>query len=769
MPVTFARYTGQESQEERERIAKNPPDILLTNYVMLELIMTRFHETDKAVRKHAEGVRFLVLDELHTYRGRQGADVAMLVRRVRERFNESLLCIGTSATMASEGSSVDRDTTVAQIASRLFGDNVDAANVVSETLRPVTDYDEIIDSPVLHAAIERGVPLNPTYEELSKHIVAAWVERNLGLEKRNSKLERISQPLTILEASDELAKDSGHDAQRCRDYLARFLLTAHRSRNDRGQSFFAFRLHQFISGAWNAYSTLEAPGERYLTLHGQQFKPGDRARPLYSLCFCRTCGQEYNPVWVKLVGREPQEFEPRDLSERSNEAEDVEFGYLMPDPSGVFDPKATESQFPESWLEFRGEEIRLKPHYRRYSPKGVRVDTVGKVAADGLLMWFIPGSFRFCLNPDCDAYFDGSIRSDLSKLSGLSSEGRSSATTVLTLASLKHLIGTDLDERTKKLLAFTDNRQDASLQAGHFNDFIQILLLRGALLAAIQNESGGVLTDDVLTQKTLAHLRLDVTDYAANPDTKGIKAENTLRALRDVLGYRLYFDLQRGWRITNPNLEQLKLLEIGYRHLMNCCQDEQAWRTCHPLLGSIQPERRFEIVLELLERMRSALCIKTIYLDPNFQEQIRNRSYNELKEPWGLSRDEQLFSHAFMVPRPKERERRQSYRILHISHRSVFGRKLKSQAFWGRDNSCYPSKFDEDVYNSIMDDILAVLVTYGYVESTELDNGRIGFRIDSSVLEWRFTEECGGGGERWSRYRQRVLSQPLRECRLTPT
>ena len=47
------------------------------------------------------------------------------------------------------------------------------------------------------------------------------------------------------------------------------------------------------------------------------------------------------------------------------------------------------------------------------------------------------GSFRFCLNPECDAYYDGSMRSDLSKLSGLSSEGRSSATTMLALFSLK--------------------------------------------------------------------------------------------------------------------------------------------------------------------------------------------------------------------------------------------------------------------------------------------------------------------------------------------
>jgi len=40
-PVTFAAYTGQEREEARQRILENPPDILLTNYVMLELILTR--------------------------------------------------------------------------------------------------------------------------------------------------------------------------------------------------------------------------------------------------------------------------------------------------------------------------------------------------------------------------------------------------------------------------------------------------------------------------------------------------------------------------------------------------------------------------------------------------------------------------------------------------------------------------------------------------------------------------------------------------------
>lgn len=40
-PVTFARYTGQERGGERDRILRDPPDILLTNYVMLELVLRR--------------------------------------------------------------------------------------------------------------------------------------------------------------------------------------------------------------------------------------------------------------------------------------------------------------------------------------------------------------------------------------------------------------------------------------------------------------------------------------------------------------------------------------------------------------------------------------------------------------------------------------------------------------------------------------------------------------------------------------------------------
>ena len=140
-PVTFARYTGQESQADRDRIRANPPDILLTNYVMLELMLTRPDDRRSLIRM-ARGLEFLVFDELHTYRGRQGADVALLIRRVKDACEaENVQCVGTSATMASEGTSQQRRKAVADVAFQVFGAPVAEENIIGETLIRATAED----------------------------------------------------------------------------------------------------------------------------------------------------------------------------------------------------------------------------------------------------------------------------------------------------------------------------------------------------------------------------------------------------------------------------------------------------------------------------------------------------------------------------------------------------------------------------------------------------------------------------------------------------
>src|SRR5680860_93687 len=181
-PVSFARYTGQEDDEKRQAIRANPPDILLTNYVMLEYILTR-PEDRKLIEKAGE-LRYLVLDELHTYRGRQGADVGLLSRRVRNACGSSTMrMVGTSATLAGPGSFEEQRTEVAAVASRIFGVPVLAESVVGETLRTETD-DADLEAPEFKSAlterVRRGRP-SDSLQEFVADPLACWIERTFGI------------------------------------------------------------------------------------------------------------------------------------------------------------------------------------------------------------------------------------------------------------------------------------------------------------------------------------------------------------------------------------------------------------------------------------------------------------------------------------------------------------------------------------------------------------------------------------------------------------
>ena len=181
-PVTFRRYTGQESDEERHDIIANPPDILLTNYVMAELILTRVHE--RGLVRAAQGLQFLVLDELHTYRGRQGADVAMLVRRIRDLCaSERLQCIGTSATLASGGTFDQQRADVAAVASRLFGAPVKPERVIGETLQRVTAELDLAKPETARVLLEQvrtgGFPND--FATFVADPLASWLESTFGL------------------------------------------------------------------------------------------------------------------------------------------------------------------------------------------------------------------------------------------------------------------------------------------------------------------------------------------------------------------------------------------------------------------------------------------------------------------------------------------------------------------------------------------------------------------------------------------------------------
>jgi len=114
----------------REAIRETPPQILITNFSMLEYLMER--PVDAPIFDDAR-LRFLVLDEVHAYRGVQATEIAFLIRRLKDRLRlERLTCIATSATLGDPndpGSTVK----VRKFASDLFDEEFAEPNPIYGT------------------------------------------------------------------------------------------------------------------------------------------------------------------------------------------------------------------------------------------------------------------------------------------------------------------------------------------------------------------------------------------------------------------------------------------------------------------------------------------------------------------------------------------------------------------------------------------------------------------------------------------------------------
>jgi ATP-dependent helicase YprA (DUF1998 family)/very-short-patch-repair endonuclease len=152
--VSFGRYTGEtqlagqrpgdipeEERFTRTEFRSQPPHILLTNYQMLEFMLLRGDGRD-IFRGH--NVRFIVLDEVHTYHGALGTDVACLLRRLRASLSKSAgnvepaLFVGTSATLQSRTDEEDPCEGVARFFTRLTGQETPAEGVITEVVDPPT-------------------------------------------------------------------------------------------------------------------------------------------------------------------------------------------------------------------------------------------------------------------------------------------------------------------------------------------------------------------------------------------------------------------------------------------------------------------------------------------------------------------------------------------------------------------------------------------------------------------------------------------------------
>jgi len=731
--VTFDRYTGQESPDERRRILADPPDILLTNYVMLDLVLTRPDERQHLMTA-ARGLHYLVLDELHTYRGRQGADIAMLVRRVRDACESpELQLVGTSATMASGGTIAERRDVVANVATRLFGTRVTSEHVIGETLvRASTAAPP--DVATLAGAVRAllgGAELPDRYEQMAAHPLTAWVEEAFGLghDAGSGELVR-GAPARIPDAARVLSESTGIGLDECRAVVEQTLLAGSRlTHPTTRRPLFAFRLHQFISKGDNVYASLEPTGTRHLTGHYQLRVPNHPDKALLPLGFCRECGQEYY-----VVARTERDgdvvFVPRADRDASGGDSVTGYLYVSEDHPWPVDP-ITEGRFPDHWLVGADDgSMSLAPNRAKYKPSSVWLQPDGTLSADhdGLQAWFISTPFAFCLR--CRISYEQVRGSDFSKLATLDQEGRSSAVTVLSgsiVRSLRRFGPDELPREARKLLTFVDNRQDASLQAGHFNDFAQVAQLRSALCKALRDQPDG-LSHERVAQAVTSALGLGLEDYAQHPGVKFSQRDMVERALRAVVEYRLYADLKRGWRVTMPNMEQVGLLVVRYVDLPEIAADDDSWADAHMALRTAPPGLREELARIVLDEFRRVLAIDVDCLSQPGFERIQRESRQHLRDPWLINDSERPEVVGTVFGRSGTAGALRS--DLNLSGRSALGRYLRRPQVLG-------SALKADDAQAVIGSLLDVLGRVGTLTEVVTDTtGNAGYRLKASSLHW---------------------------------
>jgi hypothetical protein len=265
----WKQLTGRDKPRDsevidRETLRERGADILLTNYVMLELALTRWEDRRIFPFEHIAGLEFLVLDEVHTHSGRQGADVACLVRRLKEHTGTSgrLRCMATSATVDDPVSGREA---IADFATTLLGEPFEAEDVIVEV-------HEEEDEPIASLIASGLLSHEQVYDR-------AFAELGLGR-------EQVAETLAALPV----------------------------------------KLHGFFSQGRTVTMCARSPLENpHLSDRGEPTCARCAAEevedvPAFPVVFCASCGQEYLVAARESNGEErlrPREFETFEEKERA--------------------------------------------------------------------------------------------------------------------------------------------------------------------------------------------------------------------------------------------------------------------------------------------------------------------------------------------------------------------------------------------------------------------------------------------------------------------
>lgn len=291
---------------DRESFRKNPPHILITNYAMLEHLLIKPDNNPLFGEPGKNHWKFVVLDEVHTYGGAKGAEVSMLLRRLKATLGkDELRYILTSATLGSEKD----DSEVADFASRLCSAKFEKEDIIRTKnipLIPPETYENLDDQDIMDIASIVVDPDVDVEEALGSHLgrfgfkAGSPREYLYDLLYRDERVHRISEllddgPLTITDLSEKM--DSSES-------FVVGILTAISATRKYGNRIFNSKYHVFIKGLDGAYVTLEG-SEKLLIKPQRKLVENDMSFRVFQISSCYNCnalfllGREKNGVFIQ--------------------------------------------------------------------------------------------------------------------------------------------------------------------------------------------------------------------------------------------------------------------------------------------------------------------------------------------------------------------------------------------------------------------------------------------------------------------------------------
>ena len=522
----------------------------------------------------------------------------------------------------------------------------------------------------------------------------------------------------------ELAAETGRNPGHCRQRLQTVLEAGNAARTQSGDPLFAFRLHQFLSSGSSVYATLGVGSDRELTMDGRY--ESDSGRPLFPLAFCRECGLEHYVVAV-TSDRDQRRLVPGPARVG---APDEDFrgdsGYLtLAGDDQLW--RGDMEDLPDHWQSMRVSGTSIRERYREHVPMKLKVAEDGQISEEGSLQAYLQAR-PLMLCRRCRSTWTLRQTNDFAKLSSLSQTGRSTAATVAVNALVADLSGQDVPKGQRKVLSFTDNVQDAALQSGHLNDFVQTVQLRGAIVGALDRQ--GQLEYADLGPALLEALDPEPSDYLRETPAGSRIPEGARRAMWRMLSHLAVADLGQGWRIAHPNLEQTGLLKITYTGIEDAVSSDEHWRDVGPM-QTADLRTRLAVLTAFLDHLRMALCIDASELDRDEIWRIERDSQQWLRDPWQAEeRELTLGSHAGL-PGNQRSVRGRNRGMLSLGYRSQWGRYLRDPRTF--DPGASPTTAAR-ISGAEADQLTEAIVTALRGNVLTMNSGRV--QIKAAALRW---------------------------------